>query len=160
MDPSTSPRARGRPAEFAIDRLGVWSYRGSPIRREGLLRLLAGMLRRDERGYVLATPEQTLRVEVEDVPFVVTEVEVEGVGEDTRVQFLDGLGERAPLDSEHPLRLRSSPDGTLRPYVLFRNGMEAVLHRNVFYRLADVAHQRDTGGPYGIFSNGLFFPLE
>ena len=33
-----------RPADFAIDEEGIWLYRGSPRRREPLVRLLAGML--------------------------------------------------------------------------------------------------------------------
>ncbi len=160
MDVPATPSAVRKPADFAIDSHGVWSYRGSPIKREGLLRLLSGMLRRDARGYALATPEQTLRVDVVDVPFIITEWELQGEGERASIRFRNSLGESSTLDAEHPLCLRAGPDGGIRPYVVFRDGMEAVLHRNVFYALAGIAQQREADGPHGVHSEGLFFPLE
>ena len=160
MDAPAPPSAVRKSAEFAIDSQGVWSYRGSPIKREGLLRLLSGMLRRDARGYALVTPEQTLRIDVADVPFVVTEWELQGEGELASIRFRTSLGESSTLDAEHPLCLRPSPDGGIKPYVVLRDGIEAVLHRNVFYALAGIAQQRDADGPHGVYSDGLFFPLE
>lgn len=154
------PLPSHKPAEFSIDAQGRWYHRGSIIEREGLLRLLSGMLRLDERGYALVTPEQVLRVQVADVPFVVTDFDLEGEGREATVLFRTSLGENVQLDAAHPLRLREGPDGLLRPYIRLRDGMEAVVHRNVFYALAELARQEEPGGPLGIFSSGVFFPLE
>ncbi len=160
VDALASQQGGRRPAEFSIDAHGEWFYRGSPIRREGLLRLLEGMLRRASGAYVLDTPEQALRVDVADVPFVVTGYEVLGDAGSQSISFVTSLGVKIPLDAEHPLFLRTAPDGQTKPYVMVREGLEAVLHRNVFYGLAGIAQERYPGGPYGVSSNGLFFPLE
>lgn len=149
-----------RPADFAIDGEGAWLYRGSPIRREPLVRMLAGMLARAGDGFVLLTPDQTLRVDVADAPFLVTDCDLDEAAGERRIWFSSSLGERVPLDAEHPLVMRSSPDGQLKAYVRLRDGLDAMLHRNVFYRLAELATGPELDGPAGLLSCGLFFPLE
>lgn len=58
---------------------GTWVYRGSLIRREGLVTLLASVLRKDADGCTyLATPAEKIEVEVEDAPFLVVEMEMQG----------------------------------------------------------------------------------
>ena len=45
-----------------------------------------------------------------------------------------------------------------RPYLLIREGLEALILRPIYYRLADVADEVD--GRSGVWSNGIFFPLD
>jgi len=47
------------------------------------------------------------------------------------------------------------------PYVLVRNNLEALVHRNVFYQLVDLAVTRQIEGEswLGIWSGGVFFPI-
>jgi hypothetical protein len=149
-----------RPADFAIDGQGVWLYRGSPIRREPLVRMLAGMLARQVDGFVLLTPEQALRIDVADAPFLITDCDVVETDGESRIWFSSSLGERVLLDAEHPLVMRSGPDGQLKAYLRLRDDLDAMLHRNVFYRLAELAISPELDGPTGLLSCGLFFPLE
>ena len=46
-----------------------------------------------------------------------------------------------------------------RPYVLVRDGLEALIARPVYYRLADLAVPGPNGRA-GVWSNGAFFELE
>ena len=156
------PGATGRrAAEFSVDRNGRWFYRGSLIEREGLMKLLCGMLAREASGFVLLTPDQRLRVDVADAPFVATDFDVLGEpGPDARLEFVLLHGERVPLDTAHPLSMRIAPDGQRKPYLGVRDGLEATLNRNVFNAIAGMAVQECVDGPWGLRSAGAFFPLE
>src|SRR3984893_1810933 len=60
---------------------GVWLYRESPIARLPLVKLFAGVLRRDADGkHYLVTPAEKVDVAVEDAPFMAVEMEVRGCG--------------------------------------------------------------------------------
>jgi hypothetical protein len=147
----------GGPPEFAIDSHGRWLHRGTPIRREAMVRLLAGMLRREGDDYVLVTPQQRLRVQVADAPFVVVDFEREG---DTLV-LVTNLGERYALDEAHPLRLQPAADGRgMRAYQDLHNGISARIARAAWYRLAEIAVAETGGSRHGVHSAGRFFPLE
>lgn len=154
------PPVTRRPAEFSIDKDGVWYYRGSSIQREALVRMLAGMLERRGEGYVLVTPEQNLRVQVDDAPFVVTDFECIDIDGVRGVLLITRLGHRVRLDVEHPLVMRAGADGAVRAYMAVAPGMQALVHRSVFYALADLATTREPDGRMGIQSFGCFFPLE
>lgn len=153
-----SPRAaRGGTPEFAIDFEGRWLHRGTPIRREAMVRLFAGMLRRERGAYVLVTPQQRVRVEVADAPFLIVDFERNG---DTFV-FVTNLGERYALDETHPLRLQPAADGGgVRAYQELRDGISARIARAAFYRLAECAVTEPGGSRYGVYSAGRFFALE
>ena len=61
---------------------GAWSYLGSPIGREGLVRLFSTILRREGDGkYYLVTPVEKVGIRVDDVPFVAVEMKISGAGE-------------------------------------------------------------------------------
>lgn len=157
-----APRERPRVPEFAIARDGTWFHRGSAVKREALVRLLAGLLRRQGDVHVLQTPEQRIRVEVEDAPFVAVDLEVLNPGPQQELEFRLAHGERVRLDAAHPLTMRSEggEDDAPRPYLLLEGGLEALLHRNVFYRLVDLAVCEPVAGRLGVHSGGIFFPLE
>lgn len=153
-------RPRGRIA-IRIDRDGRWLYHGTPIERDAMVRLFAGLLRREGEDYVLDAPEQILRIEVDDAPFVVIDMEVEGQGGERRLWMTTNLGERFPVGAEHPLFLRSDPhSGETRLYLSARAGMPALVHRNVFYRLAEEVETDAASGRRGVHSSGMFFALE
>ena len=62
---------------------GVWLYQGSPIGRAPLVKLFAGVLRKDADGrHYLVTPAEKVDVAVEDAPFLAVEMEVRGSGRD------------------------------------------------------------------------------
>lgn len=144
---------------IAIARDGTWTYRGSPIQRPGMVKLFASVLRRTKDGrYWLVTPGERGTVEVADVPFVVVRMQVEGSGTDQRIAWSTNLDETVPLDAAHPLRLGRQPDGSMAPYVMVRDGLEARIGRNVFYDFVELAVEGEAG--LGVWSAGMFFPLE
>ena len=150
-----------RAAEFLIDREGVWHHRGSPIKRESMVRLFAGMLCQNESGYFLRTPDQMVRVEVQDAPFLVTDCEFIRVDDQPELWMTTNLGERYPVGEEYPLVLRTDVTrNETRVYLLIRNGLTALVHRIVFYRLVDVAQTDPHSGKQGIRSRSGFYPLH
>lgn len=154
---------KGVPAQdFAmrIDVDGTWYHQGSPIKREGMVRLFASILTRLDNGeYWLVTPVERGRIEVEDVPFVVSSMVAEGGAQAQQISFVTNIGDVVPLDLEHPLIIRQGSRGDEpRPYILVRGGLEARLGRSVFYELADLA-EIDEDGQAGIWSHGHFFSL-
>jgi len=155
--------AQGVPAQdFAmrIDMDGTWYHQGTPIRREGLVRLFASILTRLENGeYWLVTPVERGRIEVADAPFVITAMHIEGSGQAQELNFETNLGERIRLDVEHPLIIRAGEhEDEPRPYMLLRGGLEARIGRSVFYELAELAEINDDGET-GVWSAGQFFSL-
>ena len=150
------------PPDFHIDRHGTWRYRGSVIEREAMVRLFAGMLHKRGEHYVLQTPEQVLRVRVDDAPFLITDMELSADGAELRrIWMITDLGERFMLCREHPLFLREDRGrGEVRVYQRVRDGMPALVHRNVFYRMAEMAEIDGESGMAGVRSDGAFFALE
>jgi len=60
---------------------GTWLYQGSPIGRMALVKLFAGVLRKDPNGrHYLVTPVEKVDVAVDDAPFLAVEMEVQGSG--------------------------------------------------------------------------------
>lgn len=87
---------------FRIDREGTWRHEGQEVTHPGVLRNLYANLRREGDHYFLAVGPRRIPVEVADVPFVVTRVEIEtgppGVPARLRGHLSDGTSEE--LDPE------------------------------------------------------------
>lgn len=155
---SWHPEREGR-IDIRIARDGSWYHEGEEIRREKLVQLFSTILRREEDGgYVLVTPAEKLSIEVEDSPFVAVEMKNEGEGEGRTLAFRLNTGDLVVAGAEHPLTLRNSRDGPL-PYLHVRGGLEALIGRNVYYELAELALAEDNR-PLGLWSAGAWFPLE
>lgn len=138
-----------------IARDGTWYHDGVPIRRPAMVRLFAGLLRREEDGrHVLVTPVEKLDIAVEDAPFLAVEARSEGAGADRRIAFRLNTDEPVVAGPDHRLHL---VDG--RPYLTVRAGLEAAIARPVYYELAELA-LGEGGNPPGLWSDGLFFPLD
>ena len=143
--------------DIVIRKDGTWLHEGSPIAREALVRLFSTVLRKDEDGICLVTPVEKLTITVEDAPFVA--VRVDRVGD--ALSFVTNVGDAVEAGPDHAIRVEASADGTPRPYLHVRGGLEALIARPVFYELVSMAEQRETpGGPtLGVTSNGAWFPL-
>ena len=136
---------------------GTWYYRGSPIGREALTRLFASILRREKDGrHVLVTPVEKVGISVDDAPFVAVEMRREGEGEAQRIVFRTNVGDIVEAGPEHPLRFTiEAGTGGLKPYVLVRGRLEALVTRAVQQELVGLAAERD--GSAGIFAGGAFY---
>ena len=135
-----------------IARDGTWFHDGTPIGRKDMVRLFAGLLRKDPDGFVLVTPVEKLSIAVEDAPFLAVLLEAEGEGRDQRLTLTTNVGDRVALGPEHGLRVVNGV-----PYIHVRRGLEARVGRAVYYQLADLAVPAD--GAHGVWSGGVFFAL-
>ena len=149
--------------DMRIARDGTWFYHGSPIGRKPLVKLFASVLKRDPAGdYWLETPFEKCRIAVDDAPFTAVEMLVDGEGEGRRIRFRTNIDEEVSVDPDHPIRVATDAGtGEPAPYVLVRDGLEALILRAVFYDLVALGEEVD--GPGGatvvVRSGGARFAL-
>ncbi len=156
---------------------GVWLYRDSPILRLPLVKLFAGVLRRDADGkHYLVTPAERVDVAVEDAPFLAVEMEVRDSGRGQTLLVRTNLDDIVSVGALHPLRFAIEPTTSgLKPYVRVRGQLEARFTRALCYDLLALviedgvasgaaAGSRSTGrageaSAAGLYSGGVFFHL-
>ncbi len=148
--------------DLRIDRQGLWYHEGVRFERQALARMFASILRKEGDAYFVLTPVEKWRIRVEDVPFLITEMELLDAGPNQRLQMTTSLGDCFCIDAEHPLWLDTDPTtDEPSPYVRVRDRLDGLLSRAVFYRLVELAgeHQIDGVTRFGIQSSGQFFAL-
>ncbi len=145
--------------DIRIARDGTWFHEGAEIKRAAMVKLFSTILRRDDGEYFLVTPAERLAIEVEDVPFAAIALVRSGSGAGQRLLFTTNVDEHVLADSEHPIEVRDR-DGEPAPYLHVRAGLWALLTRNVFYELVDIAepHANDPAR-LGVISCGEWFEL-
>lgn len=149
--------------DMEIRRDGTWFYLGTPIGRMPLVQLFSTVLRKDADGKTyLVTPVEKVGIRVVDAPFVAVEMNVSGSGDAQVLTFRTNVGDVVEAGPEHPLRFVDE-DGTggLKPYVLVRGRLEALVARPVMYELAEHGEEIDVGGRpmFAVRSNGQVFPI-
>ena len=148
--------------DMRIARDGSWFYMGTPIGRKPMVRLFSTIIRRDGDKYFLVTPVEKVGIQVEDAPFVAVALQVEGSGETQLLHFTTNVDEQVTVGAEHPLRVElDAVTQEPAPYVHVRANLEALVHRNVFYQLVELAVPREIEGQawLGVWSAGEFFAL-
>lgn len=147
--------------DLVIKTDGLWYYAGTPIGRPKLVQLFASVLKREGEQYFLVTPVEKVRVQVEDVPFMIIAVACQQATGSQTFCLETSLGDRFSLDADHPLRMGGSADSPV-PYVMVRGGMEGRLSRPVYYELANYAECEvtDRGEVYTLLSAGERFELS
>lgn len=148
--------------DIKIDATGRWFHEGDAFTRDDLMKLFSRILRLDEDGeYYLVTPAEKMKITVEDAPFVALLMEVEGTGEDQVLSFITNAAETVKAGKGFPLRFSVAEDGDVRPYVMIRDGLEALISRNVFYQLMDLLAEEEIEGKkvLGIWSSGVFYQV-
>lgn len=158
---------------------GCWYHEGGLIGRPALVKLFASVLRREADGsYWLVTPIERGTIMVEDAPFIITAMSCDGDGRDQKIRFTTNVDDSILLGRDHPLVMRppassdAGPDAgsgrqaslsdaspELRPYVMVRGALEALVARPVFYEIAEQS-VAGADGRFGVWSDGVFFPLE
>jgi hypothetical protein len=138
---------------------GTWLYRDSPIARPALVKLFAGVLRRDADGrHYLVTPVEKIDVAVDDAPFLAVEMEVRGSGPSQTLIFRTNVDDIVEAGPAHPLRFAIEPGSSgLKPYLLVRGRLEALATRALAYDMAGLAVE-EAGGP-GLWSGGRLFAI-
>lgn len=146
--------------DMRIAQDGTWFYMNSPIGRKPLVQLFASVLRHDADGkYYLVTPVEKVGIRVDDAPFTAVRMRLEGGGQSQVIRFETNVDDEVKVDDAHPLRfaVEAGTDG-LKPYVLVRAGLEALVSRALFYDLAAAGTVVDEW--FGVWSSGQFFAMQ
>lgn len=129
--------------DMRIARDGTWFYQGTPIGRPELVRLFASILRKDGEDYFLVTPVEKVGITVDDAPFVAMDFNVEG----NSLRFETNVGDSVLAGPEHAITVTEDPStGEPAPYIHIRCGLNALIDRKSFYRLADLSEPAKTQG--------------
>ena len=139
--------------------------------------------------YFLKTPVQKLRIQVEDAPLLINDVGIVDEDDKRWLEFTTTTGDVVRLDDEHTISLRaympeddtsninasniydndkneenkpSESDTQVRPYMMVRNNLHALIGRNAFYHLTEIGEltERDGGTILTLQSGGKSYPLS
>ncbi|GAW96745.1 MULTISPECIES: DUF1285 domain-containing protein [Colwellia] len=134
--------------DIQIKANGDWYYHGTIFKRLALVKLFASVLIKEVNKevnngvskataeYFLVTPVEKVKIQVDDVPFVLTQWRWLDE-EKTVMQVSTNLDDEFTLDEQHPLII--SENGNL--YVTVRRNLKAKVHRNVYYQWVDIAKE-------------------
>ncbi|WP_439101493.1 DUF1285 domain-containing protein [Congregibacter sp.] len=119
---------------------GSWTHDGDLIHREGLVRVFASLLRRENDGhYYLVTPAEKWRIQVERHALVGVDCEFV----DDVLWVLLNTGGRCQLGGPNRLHVPGEEDQECaksgEPFIEVPNGLTAQITRAAWYRLIDAA---------------------
>ena len=151
--------------DLVIKANGEWWHEGTHMTRESLVSLFATALWKEEKEglseYFLKTPAQKLRIKVEDVPLLINDVGIVNEEGISWLEFTTTTGDVVRLDQHHQIELRPfivtdkenavtndslASNEQIRPYLLVRNGLEALIGRNTFYHLTEIGKLTEQQG--------------
>ena len=114
---------------------GSWWYMGTPIGRDALVTLFSSVLKKEDDNYFLVTPVEKVGIQVDDVPFVITQWQQQN----SYLVLTNKQGDKVIVSKQNPCKLRPNQlSKDLLPYVRVRANLWARLHQNVYYQLAEV----------------------
>ena len=116
---------------------GEWWHEGQLIKRQPMIDLFSTVLWKEEGKFYLKTPVEMIEIEVEDEPLFVNQVDQVEIEGKTYLQLTTTTQDIIIVDSEHPIFMRQYQD-ELRPYVLVRFGINALIQRAAFLHLVEM----------------------
>lgn len=142
---------------------GTWFYLGTPIGRQPLVRLFSTVLRRDEDGRTyLVTPVEKVGIRVVDAPFLAVEMSATVRDGEPLLTFRTNVGDVVEAGADHPLRfVVTGEKAQLKPYLLVRGRLEALVSRAVTYDLVALGETLEIDGVamFCLRSGGAVFPV-
>jgi hypothetical protein len=119
---------------------GTWFYLGTPIGRAPLVRLFSTVLRKDEDGRTyLVTPVEKVGIRIADAPFLAVEMQLTQREGRQVLTFRTNVGDVVEAGPEHALRFEIAGENReLKPYLLVRGRLEALVSRAVMYDLVEL----------------------
>ncbi len=149
------------PMEIKAD--GTWFYMGTPIGRKALVQLFSTVLRKDEDGKTyLVTPVELVGITVEDAHFIGVEMNAHEKDGEQVITLRTNMDDVVEVGPENPMRfvIVLENDG-VKPYVLVRGRLEAVLARPVMYELIAHGEEIEVDGRlmFAVRSKGEVFPI-
>jgi hypothetical protein len=149
--------------DMEIKRDGTWFYMGTPIGRHALVQLFATVLRKDEDGNTyLVTPVEKIGIRVEDAHFVAVELNAHEVEGQQVITFRTNVGDLVEAGEDNPLRFVTVEENDgVKPYILVRGRLEALLARSVMYELIALGEELAVDGVemFCVKSKGEIFPI-
>jgi hypothetical protein len=136
---------------------GTWFYMKTPIGRPALVKLFAGVLKREGDKHFLVTPVEKVGIAVDDAPFVAVEMKVEG----DVLNFRTNVDDWVACGAGHALRFEPEKTGGLKPYLHVRRDLWARLTRPLFYDLVERGEERTVEGRdvFGVASGAEFYVM-
>lgn len=132
--------------DMRIARDGSWYYLGSKIRRPALVRLFSRILRREGDAFFMVTPVEKYRIQVEDAPFTAVLLDVIDDDGVRKLAFTTNVDSTVIAGDGHDIRVETDPQTREpSPYLHVRDGLEALISRNVFYQLVEIADEVQVG---------------
>ncbi len=142
-----------------IRRDGSWIHEGRLIRRKKLVQLFSTIIRLEKDGhYYLVSPVEKLRIQVEDCPFVVNQMDVKLKEDNQTIVMTTNVGEVVEVSKERPIKISDTELEAPHPVIHIRDGLVALINRSVFYRLMELAES--VSGKIGVRSLGEFLSFE
>lgn len=157
--------------DLIIKANGEWWHEGGQMTRESLVSLFATILWKEENNgvieYFLKTPVQKIRIQVEDAPLLINDVGIVQEDDMSWLEFTTTTGDVVRLDNEHLILLKAynpksddtvneavstehtldtATEAQVRPYMLVRNGLMALIGRNTFYHLTEIGELTEHNG--------------
>jgi len=149
--------------DMEIKRDGTWFYLGTPIGRMPLVQLFSSVLRKDEDGKTyLVTPVEKVGIRVEDAHFIAVEVNASIQHGEQVLTFRTNVGDVVEAGPENPMRFVDEDDTDgLKPYVLVRGRLEALISRAMMYELVNLGEEIDVNGTqmFAVRSKNAIFPI-
>ncbi|PWV97571.1 hypothetical protein DFR52_10694 [Hoeflea marina] len=142
---------------------GTWFYMGTPIGRAPLVRLFSTVLRRDDDGKTyLITPVEKIGIRVVDAPFLAVEMTRTVEDDGPVLTFRTNVGDVVRAGPDNPIRfVVEGDDRQLKPYLLVRGRLEALVSRAVTYDLLALGEEAEIDGTamFVLRSTGAVFPV-
>jgi hypothetical protein len=149
--------------DMEIRRDGTWFYMGTPIGRHALVQLFATVLRKDDDGKTyLVTPVEKIGIRVEDAHFVAVEMNAHQVDGQQVITFRTNVGDLIEAGSDNPIRFVTVKENDgIKPYILVRGRLEALLARPVMYELIAMGEEIEIDRVlmFCVKSKGMVFPI-
>ena len=139
---------------------GRWFYNDSLIERDAMVRLFAKQLMTIDNDYYIQAPEQMLKIEVYDLPFVIVEVERHDLGGAQQIIAKTNCGDEFIIGDGHCINL-SLPPGqmTAVPKVHVRDSLYARVSRSCYYQLVEWGEPDESQGILLLQSSGFNYTL-
>jgi len=125
--------------DLVIKKDGSWVHEGRTITRPGLVRTFSRILKRENDEYFLVTPGEKWRIQVETAPFLVTAMTLENPGKSQVIKMTTNTDNLIHLSIDHPLWVEYDDNQNPTPYILVRHNLNALINRNVYNELTEIA---------------------
>ena len=89
----------------------------------------------------MVTPQEKWHIQVEDAPFLVNQLRATVKDNEAVIQLLTTTDNYITIDANHPLWVEYDLDQNPKPYVIVRSNLHALINRNVYMELAELAEE-------------------